>query len=395
MVSVLHVTLPTEAGVAAYVAALCADQQARGWDVTVACPDRGRLPGDLAARGIRRVGWQAGRSPGAGTTAEVRRLGRLLDGIGPDVLHLHSSKAGLAGRLATRGRLPTIFQPHGWSWLATSGPMVGITLAWERLAARWTTLFLCVGEDEAAQGRAHGLRGRYCVVRNGVDLTRFAPADESARRAARVRLGIVPSAPLVVYVGRVTRQKGPDRLLAAWAAVHARHPAAALAVVGTGDLLEPLRRQAPPGVIFAGGVDDPRPWYTAADLVVLPSRWEGLPLTLLEAQATGRPVVGTDIPGIAEALPPEAGALVPAGDGAALAEAIGHRLGNLDLARAEGWAAARYAAANADVRHTYDRLARVTEELAGSRRRARTAAGKPGPTRDSPYSPTHRAGSSR
>ena len=67
MPTVLHVTQPTDAGVAAYVAALSADQQARGWDVTVACPDGGQLADDLADRQVRRVTWPANRSPGAST----------------------------------------------------------------------------------------------------------------------------------------------------------------------------------------------------------------------------------------------------------------------------------------------------------------------------------------
>ncbi|HEU4349359.1 MAG TPA: glycosyltransferase, partial [Actinoplanes sp.] len=292
-------TQPSDAGVASYVAALCADQQARGWDVAVACPDRGWLSGELAARGVRRIGWDAERAIDSGVPSEALRLRRLLDRVGPDVLHLHSAKAGLAGRLAARGQVPTIFQPHGWSWLAAPAPMVGASLAWERFATRWTTLFVCVGEGEAALGGVHGLRGRYCVVRNGVDLTRFAPADDARRRAARAGLNLPLDAPLAVCVGRVTRQKGQDVLLRAWTAVRARCPGAGLALVGGGDLLESLRRQAPPGVAFAGHADDPQAWYAAADLVVLPSRWEGLPLTLLEAMAMGRSVVGSDIPGIA------------------------------------------------------------------------------------------------
>lgn len=395
MVAVLHVTMPTNAGVAVYVAGVSADQRARGWDVTVACPGRGWLPDDLAARDIRRVVWDARRSPGTATTGEVLRLSRLIDRVGPDVLHLHSAKAGLAGRLAARGRLPTLFQPHGWSWLAANGRMAEATLAWERMAARWTSLYLCVGEAEAAQGGLNGLRGRYCVVRNGVDLSHFEAADEPARRAARGRLGLPPSAPLAVCVGRVTRQKGQDLLLTAWSAVHARHPDARLAIVGTGDLLEPLRRQAPPGVIFPGQVPDPRPWYAAADVVVLPSRWEGLPLTLLEALATGRSVIGTDIPGIAEALPPGTGTLIPAGDTAALAEALARRAAHPYLAAAEGRAAARYAAATADIRRTHERLARVTMWLASSRGRGRTPAGTRGWTWDSRRTATRRAGSSR
>ncbi len=368
MPSVLHMTQPTDAGVAIYLAALCADQQARGWDVAVACPDRGRLADDLAVRGIRRITWPAVRAPGANAASEALRLRRLLDRTGPDLVHLHSSKAGLAGRLAARGQLPTMFQPHGWSWLAAPRPMVRAAVAWERLAARWTALYVCLGEGEAAQARAQGLRGRYCIVRSGVDLKHFQRADEGDRRVARALLGLPRAAPLAVCVGRVTRQKGQDVLLAAWPAVRARCPGARLAVVGGGDLLEPLRRQTPPGAVLAGPVDDARPWYAAADLVVLPSRWEGLPLTMLEALAVGRPVVGSDIPGIADVLPPGAGALVPAGDVGALGEAIGYRLCRPDVTRAEGEVAARYAAAEADVQQTCDVLAAVTARLADGRR---------------------------
>lgn len=363
MPTVLHVTQPTDAGVAAYVAALCADQQARGWDVIVACPSRGWLADNLADRGIRRIGWRADRAPGASVAGEARRLGRHIRNVRPDLVHLHSSKAGLAGRLCVRGRLPTIFQPHGWSWLAAPRSTSRATIAWERFAAVWTALYVCVGEGEAEQGRAVGLRGRFCVARTGVDLTSFRRAGDDDRRRARVRLELPADTPLAVCVGRVTRQKGQDVLLAAWASVQARHPEATLAIVGEGDLFEPLRRQAPPGAIFIGPVEDVRPWYAAADLVVLASRWEGLPLTLLEALAVGRSVVGSDIPGIADALPAGAGAVVPPGDAVAFADAITHRLSRIGLAHAEGDAGARYAAAEADARRTFDMIASVTAHL--------------------------------
>ena len=158
--------------------------------------------------------------------------------------------------------------------------------------------------------------------RNGVDLARFLPANEGDRLRARKALDLPLDAPLAMCVGRVTRQKGQDVLITAWQAVRDTCPVALLAIVGGGDLLETLRSQAPPGVIFVGPVDDAYPWYVAADVVVLPSRWEGLPLTLLEALAVGRSVVGSDIPGVAEALPDNAGALVRMGDVVAFADAI-------------------------------------------------------------------------
>jgi glycosyltransferase involved in cell wall biosynthesis len=201
-----------------------------------------------------------------------------------------------------------------------------------------------------------------------VDLSHFHRADSDERLIARERLNLPLDVPHVVCVGRVTRQKGQDVLVAAWSAVRAQCPDAMLVIVGSGDLLEPLRATAPPGVIFTGHVDDPRPWYAAADLVVLPSRWEGLPLTLLEALAVGRSVVGSDIPGISEALPEEAGTLVRADDAGALAEAITYRITSREVITAEETAAARYAADHADARRTRDTLATVTAGLAGSHR---------------------------
>jgi len=166
-----------------------------------------------------------------------------------------------------------VFQPHGWSWLAVDGAMRAASIAWERLAARRTDLFVCVGEAEAQLGRSYGIHGRFAVVHNGVDLDRFQPADDSERTAARGRLGLPVTAPLAVCVGRVTRQKGQDVLLAAWPSVRRQCPTARLAIVGDGELLTGLRARPLPGVIFAGAVGDVRPWLTAADVVVLPSRW--------------------------------------------------------------------------------------------------------------------------
>lgn len=358
---VLHVAQPVDGGVAAYVVSACTDQVARGWRVVVACPDGGRLTADLAKAGIPRVSWNAGRNPGPGSVAEARRLAEIVERERPDALHLHASKAGLAGRLRTRlrRRLPTVFQPHGWSWLAVDGGLRAATLAWERAAARWTDLFVCVGAAEAEAGREQGVPGRYTVVRNGVDLRRYAVAGDTARTAARHTLGIDRDAPLAVCVGRVTRQKGQDVLLAAWPRVRAACPEARLALVGNGDQLAALSGSPAPGVTFAGAVDDVRSWLAAADLVVLPSRWEGLPLTVLEAFACGRPVVASRVPGLAEVVPAAVGALVAPDDPAALGDALARRLRDPDLRRAEGRAAAQHAA-RFDLRRTFDRLADAT-----------------------------------
>jgi glycosyltransferase involved in cell wall biosynthesis len=377
---ILHVAQPTTAGVAAYVARAAADQRRRGWQVVVACPRGGVLQRDLAAESVPWRRWEAVRAPGPGTAAEVRSLRRVVREVRPDAVHLHSSKAGLAGRMALRGRCPTLFQPHGWSWLAAEGPMAEAGLRWERLGGRWTHACVCVGEDEAVRGWRAGVPGRYAVLRNGVDLKRFQLLDDTERRRARAALGVPADRPLAVCVGRLTRQKGQDVLLAAWRQVPALMAGLAsagtpepglapelvpeLALVGDGELRAPLAAAAPPGVRFVGAVADVLPWYAAADVVVLPSRWEGLPLTALEAMACGRGVVASRIEGLIEAVPPGAGALVPPEDPSALAAALAARLADRRLAEAEGRIAAQHAVDRFDERRTWDQLAGLTVDVA-------------------------------
>jgi glycosyltransferase involved in cell wall biosynthesis len=385
--SVLHAAQPTDAGVARYVAAVAADQLARGWRVTVACPGGGYLAATLAAHGIPRLHWSATRSPGMATVPETQRLRRLIGAVAPEVVHLHSAKAGLAGRLAIRGKVPTLFQPHGWSWLAARGGTARGALAWERLAARWTDLLVCVSEGEAAHARHRRVSARHVIIRNGVDLSHFAPVDERSRFAAREDLGVGHHVPLAVCLGRVTRQKGQDMLLAAWPRVRRQCPRAVLCIVGDGDLLPGLRGCALPGVHFMPPVTDPRPWYAAADVMVLPSRWEGLSLTLLEALASGCSVVVSDIPGLAEAVTDGVGARVPVGDANALAGALTRRLTQPGLRVGEGRKAA-LAARAFDVRHTYDQLAAATASLLSLHHRCYWAAtaGRNSPISRSPGS---------
>ena len=234
-----------------------------------------------------------------------------------------------------RGRLPTLFQPHAWSFLAVTGPVARAALGWERAAARWTDAIVCVSETERDQGARAGVAGTWAIVPNGVDLAAFAPRDQHEARQA---LGEA-SGPLVVCVGRLSRQKGQDVLLRAWREVVESVPEARLVLVGGGPDEDGLKATAPEGVSFAGVSEEVSRWLAAADVVAVPSRWEGMSLSMLEALAAGRSVVTTDVPGAREAVAPDAGAIVPVEDPGALAAALVKRLEDHDLCEAEGRAA--------------------------------------------------------
>ncbi|MFF7192738.1 glycosyltransferase [Streptomyces sp. NPDC008079] len=361
--TVLHVTQPVEGGVARVVTDLVRAQLDGGTRAVVACPPHGALPEAVTAAGGHVVRWPAGRSPGPGLPREVRTVARLIRAVRPDLLHVHSAKAGLAVRLAVRGGLPTVFQPHAWSFDAVTGPTARAALRWERYAARWADRVLCVSDAERRAGQDAGVRGTWAVVPNGVDLTHFTPtADVGSARAALPALSdLGPDTPLVVCVGRLCTQKGQDVLLRAWPRVSERLPEARLVLVGEGPALRPLLRDAPPGVLFAGSTVDTAPWYRAADVVVLPSRWEGMALAPLEAMACGRPVVQTDVSGARESVPPAdaAGSVVPVEDERALADAL-LRLLTDPVRRAD---AGRRALAHVRERHDVRRTAAAVADL--------------------------------
>ncbi|MBM7861879.1 glycosyltransferase [Lentzea nigeriaca] len=350
-------TQPVEAGVAKVVLDLALAQQAAGWDVHVVCPPHGWLPTQIHTHA-----WHATRSPGPATPRETHKLRKLLKDLRPDIVHLHSSKAGLTGRLAVRGRITTIFQPHLWSFRLSEGLLRRACVRWEAFASRWTHQLVCVSDDELASGRAAGVTAPAEVVCNGVDTTRLRPAD---RTAARQRLGL-PERPTVVCVGRLAPQKGQDLLLAAWPKVLANVPDAQLVLVGDG----PMRtewQQDQESVLWWGRSDATTDFYAAADVVVLPSRAEGMALVALEAMACGRSVVAFDVDGVRQSLG-SAGAVVPKEDVAALAQALVARLADPSLADREGRAGRRRAETLFDSARMTDQIITLVEKLEGDAR---------------------------
>ena len=162
------------------------------------------------------------------------------------------------------------------------------------------------------------------IIRNAVDTDRFVPGDMARARAGlALPPGVPADAPLVGAAGRLELVKGQDILIEAMALLPGVH----LALVGHGSQADALRaRSAALGlddrVHFIGQRSDMEAVYPAFDLLCLPSRNEGLPLSMLEAQACNVPVVASDVGSVAEGLCPGTGALVPPEDPAALAPAL-------------------------------------------------------------------------
>lgn len=255
-----------------------------------------------------------------------------------DVVHTHSSKTGVLGRVAARlAGVPCIVHTvHGFAFSAASSRLQRtIFHAMEWMGGRCSHRVICLHEEDARI--CHDQLGlpaeRVVVLANGIDLTKFRPlAEEDDLAALRRSLGLPVERQLIMMVGRLWTQKNPGCLLEAYCQLWRRgDPGADLVLVGDGELQPALAAKAQQAGIaehvhFLGWRTDTPELLRASDIFVLPSRWEGMPLAILEAMGSGLSVVVSDIPGNRHLVEHDRnGLLFPSEDHQALADSL-HRL---------------------------------------------------------------------
>jgi len=317
---------------------------------------------------VRRV------SPWHDAIAAVR-LWRAIRAGGYDIVHTHSSKAGVLGRLAARfaGTPVIVHTVHGWSFNDHQPRPVRALYVWlERLCARFTDALVVVGSPNREEGLALGVGepGQYHLIRSGIEIEAYRDVPVT-REEARRRLGIPADAFVVGSVGRLSAQKSPGDLLAAFARVAAAHPQAHLVYVGDG----PQRGDLAAAVARAGLGDrvhllglrmDVPVVLRAFDVFALASRWEGLPRVFPQAMAAGLPIVATRVHGAPDAITPgENGWLVEVGDVAAMAARLGELASDPATARRMG-AAGRARVNEFSARRMVDDLEALYERLAAA-----------------------------
>lgn len=279
------------------------------------------------------------------------QLIRLFRRIRPRVVHVHSSKMALLGRIAAwlTGVPLVVYTVHGWAVREYHGRLAQWVYAWlERLGSRLSDHIVCV----AAYEREKALRLRLappeklCVIYNGV-----APAPAEHGRLRR-ELHLPDETPLVVGAGRLAQPKDPLGFIQMAATVLERFPDTRFVWLGDGPMMaeccRELRAHGLEGrVWFLGNRPDARVLLNDADLFVLPSYAEALPLVILEAMWAGKPVVATQVGGVPELVEHGVnGLLVAPGDPTALATAVEEMLSDGERRRAAGEAGHRRAMAS-------------------------------------------------
>lgn len=247
-----------------------------------------------------------------------------------DVVHAHASKPGFLTRMAAIGTsTPVIYSPHNFAFHEGSKPQVAFMVAQlERFAALFTTRIVAVAKHERDLALRYrvGAASLYSVVYTGIETDPFV--QQVDRTTVKQNLGIDGAAQVVGVVGRLASPKMPLDFVRAAEIVHRRLPNVHFIWAGSGPLQADAEKLS-----TALGLEDVMHWLgdrsdvpsllKVFDCLVLPSRWEGFPLSVLEAFAAGVPVVATKNLGTREIIESgHTGWLVPVADAAALSERI-------------------------------------------------------------------------
>ena len=308
----------------------CTQLRDRGHEIQLLFTEAGDLSQawtQVATRAVRVGGYALYRGDPLQTGRNVATVVHQIRRLAPDVVYFHHHRHALAPALAGR---PSLCHMHL--------PPPPQESRQDSFALGRVNAFVAVSQFTAAQwtGRLGLAEDRIGIVHNGVDLSRFSPADAERRAEIRAALDLPIDRFLVLFAGRVGEPKGIDIALEAMRTLDpdtfhlaiAGEPNAADfsgSVQAGRDYLQDLQRRFDGlHASWLGRLKDTAPLMAAADLVVLPSRFpDPMPLLVLESMASGTPIVASDVGGIPEMLTGElADNLVPSGDPEALARRI-------------------------------------------------------------------------
>jgi glycosyltransferase involved in cell wall biosynthesis len=329
MTRVLHVVLSLDPGGAERLVMDLCDQRPEA-SAVVCLDDIGAWGYALEARGVpvEALGRRPGFRPGL-----ARRIAEAATRHGASVLHCHEYSAYVYGLLAKRlePSLRVVATIHGRLSDAKAGLKRQLA---NRMLRLWSADVYAVSHELRLRLIEEGFAARHVhVIHNGVRISPLPGPD--ARSVARDTLGLGPTAPVVMAVGRLAPVKHFAALIDAIGLVRAQHAAVQLVIIGDGPEHNALRTH-----VEAAGLthrDDARQLMAAADVFVSSSVYEGISLTLLEAMAAGLPVVATRVGGTPEVVwPGETGLLVPARNAQALARGVQALLADRQLAASLG-----------------------------------------------------------
>lgn len=237
----------------------------------------------------------------------VKKVKKILKEVKPDIVYMHSSMAGGVGRIATlfNKKVKKIYNAHGWYFNAEIGKKKRkIYEILERILARNTDMIVNISQSEydSAIQRKIAPKEKMCIINNGIDFKKFEFC-EKYRIETRKSMNISDDEIVIGVVGRISAQKDPITTIKAFKEVHKKYSKTKLIYIGSGDLEEDVRKIAienniDKDIIITGWIENTEKYISALDIALLPSKWEGFGLAIIEYMACKKPIVATNVGGI-------------------------------------------------------------------------------------------------
>lgn len=260
-----------------------------------------------------------------------------------DIVYLHSSKAGAIGRIALlfNFKRKILYNAHGWYFNANIGKRKKkIFSIIEKILAIKTDMIINISQSEYDSAIKYKIAKskKMCIIENGIDFSRFKDSNKY-REETRTKYNIKEDDVVIGVVGRISEQKDPMTSIKAFELVHKENNKTKLMLVGSGELEKEVLEYARQNniendIIITGWVNDVEKYIPAFDIAILPSRWEGFGLVIIEYMACDKPIVASNVGGIGNIIKNEEnGLLINVSDYIELANNINNLIKNEVFAR--------------------------------------------------------------
>lgn len=287
----------------------------------------------------------------------IFKVRKILKQIKPDIVYMHSSKAGAIGRiaLAFNFQIPVLYNAHGWYFNATISKKKKKFFALiEKMLALKTKMIINISKSEYDSAIKNKIapEKKMCIIENGIDFDKFKD-NNKYRKETREKYNIKDEEIVIGVVGRLSEQKDPMTMIKAFKLVNDVKSNTKLMYVGSGNLEEDVKEYAKEAgildkIIITGWVSNVEEYIPAFDMAALPSKWEGFGLVLIEYMACDKPIVASDIGGIPDIIKDkENGLLCKCNDYKDLSEKLLYLINNNEIAY-------RMIENNIDYRKKYD-----------------------------------------
>jgi len=308
---ILYLITKSEAGGAqTHVADLCAYFKTKGHDVRVMSNGEGWLKQECDRIGVAFVQnkYFSNKPCPRKLFRAIREIRRLAGEFKPDIIHCHSSSAGILGRLAIKGKIRTIYTAHGWGFNIGIKPWVKYSVLWlEKFCAKYTDTYICVAEFVKKLGLKYRLapENKFKVIYNGVE--NKLQVASSKLQDQKIKL---------IFLGRLAEPKMPELTIQAMADLPENiRKNLKFIIIGDGPkklILEELSTKLKINVKFTGSLsrEESLSYLKQSDIFVFVSAWEGFPYTILEALSCGLPIIASNVGGVGEAINSGNGILV-------------------------------------------------------------------------------------